>query len=373
MRLAAKPGVVNMGQGAPDFVGSSIALRAAAAAAEAGGAADNQYSAKEGTIKLRVSVADFMERRYGHRPDPTSEVVITAGGQEALACMFLAFCNPGDEVITFEPYFPFMLGAMQLAGATPRCVTLEAPNFTFDEATLRAAASSTRAKMLIVNTPHNPTGRVATAAELEMIGRVCREYGLIAVSDEVYEHCVFHGLQHRRLADVDGMRDRTITIGSGGKLFSLTGWRVAWAVGPRALVGPLTQVHTQTTFCSPTPLQLGVAAALDCDAGLADISDLFEENAAMLTKALHEGTTLDVFPPDGGYFLIAQTPDGEADIDYCRRLAETKGVAATPMSVFYATDHWSPARPCNLVRFTVCKSREHVQRACDALRHGPRL
>lgn len=362
--LAARPGMINMGQGFPDFPGSSVARRVASAAVAVGAAADNQYSQQPGSAVLRQSISNFVARRHGGTPlDFASEVVVTAGAQEALAAAFLAFLDPGDEVIIFDPCYPFMLGAIRLAGAVPKCVTLEAPGFAIDAAAVRAAAeASSRAKMLVLNTPHNPTGHVASAAELEQVAAVCREHDLLAVADEVYEHCLFGGATHRRLADVEGMRERTITLGSGGKLFALTGWRVAWATGPAALVQPLGQAHTHLTFSAPTPLQLGIAAALDTEDGLADVGPSFEENFAMLSEALLAGTPIkEVCAAQGGYFLVAET--GQADVDFCEWLAEERGVCCTPMSVFYAEQ-----RPCELVRFTICKSREHMERACEALR-----
>ena len=237
--------------------------------------------------------------------------------------------------------------------------------------------------MVVLNSPHNPTGHVATREELEALGQVCVEHNLLAVSDEVYEHCVFPAAdaasnsaaaaapQHHQLAAVEGMRERTITLGSGGKLFSLTGWRVAWALGPASLVAPLGQAHTHYTFSAPTPLQAGVAAALDVDDGLDDIAPLFAENFSKLSAALKQGCphVKSVCAAQGGYFLVAET-DGLADVEFCRWLAETKGVACTPMSVFYATP-WPADAPCTLVRFTVCKSKELIDLACQKLLAKP--
>ena len=184
----------------------------------------------------------------------------------------------------------------------------------------------------------------------------------------MYEHSVFptSGLSHARLADQPGMAERTLTLGSGGKLFALTGWRVAWTYGPRPLVTPLGRAHTHLTFSAPTPLQAGIAAALRAEDGLSEAGPLFGENHARLSRALLEHTSVrSVCAAEGGYFLVAQT-DGQSDVDFCKELAETRGVVCTPMSVFYATP-FAPHEPCTLVRFTVCKSREHIQRCCDAL------
>lgn len=352
-------------QGFPDFEGSQVARNVAAALIAEGSAANHQYSPQPGLLALREAVASFYFRRNGVRYDPGSEIVVTAGAQESLAAAFLAFLDPGDEVVLFEPFYPFMLGAVLLAGGTPRVVRLRAPSFAIEEEDVRRACSSPRAKMLVLNSPHNPTGHVATPTELEMVARACVQHDLIAVADEVYEHCTFRG-PHRRLADVDGMHGRTISLSSGGKLFSLTGWRVAWATGPESLIQPLGRAHTHLTFSAPTPLQAGIAAALEAEDGLEQIPPLFSGNFELLSSALREGTAASgVCEAQGGYFLVAQT-DGSSDADFCRTLAETSGVVCTPMSVFYATPFADDA-PCTLVRFTICKSREYVLRACEAL------
>ena len=379
--LAAKPGNINMGQGFPDFPGSAVARRAAARAIDEGSASLNQYSPQPGLPKLRESVSNFVERRYGAAYDPLSEVIITTGGQEALAAAFFAFLEPDDEVVLFEPCYPFMLGAVLQAGAVPRVVTLKPPGFGIDEAALRAACASPKAKMIVVNSPHNPTGHVATPQELRLLADVCTQHDLLAVSDEVYEHCIFPSpamLSHRQLASEPGMRARTITLGSGGKLFALTGWRVAWAYGPAELVQPLSRAHTHLTFNAPTPLQHGIAEALDAEDGLDEVPHLFGGNFALLADALRQvGSGVGgICEAQGGYFLVAQT-DGSSDVDFCTRLAQERGVVCTPMSVFYAPQSASEqqqevaeeqeAEPCRLVRFTVCKSRRYVETACEAL------
>ena len=368
--LAARPKMLNMSQGFPDFPGSTVARMVAADAVRDGGVSLNQYSPQPGSLDLRSAVSDFVARRYGQHYDAASEVVVTAGGQEALAATFLAYLDPGDEVVVFEPFYPFMLGAVRQAGAVPRVVTLRAPDFAIDEAALRAAAASPRAKMLVLNSPHNPTGHVATAAELQLVADVCEQHDLIALSDEVYEHCIFpsSGASHRQLSAVPGMRSRCITFGSGGKLFGLTGWRVAWAYGPQELLAPLSASHTHLTFNAPTPLQAGIAAALREDEGSLDcIATLFGDNFDALAAALGQGTSVRrICAAQGGYFLVAQTPEGVSDVEFVQALAEDKGVVCTPMSVFYASP-FAEHEPCQLVRFTVCKSEAHMRSVCDAL------
>lgn len=364
--LAAQPGRVNMSQGFPDFPGSAVARRVAADAITSGAVAGSQYTQQPGSLVLRQAIADFVERRHGPRVDAASEVVVTAGAQEALAAAFLSYLDPGDEVIIFEPCYPFMLGAIRLAGAVPRAVTLRAPMFGIDEAELRAAAASPRAKLLVLNSPQNPTGHVATPEELSLVADVCRSHSLLAIADDVYEHCTFGGARHLRLADMEGMRERTITLGSGGKLFALTGWRTAWAIGPKELMQPIGQAHTHLTFSAPTPLQLGIAAALDAEDGLDAVGPLFESNFNLLADALVAHTPVSsVCAAQGGYFLVADA--GRADLEFCEWLAEAKGVCATPMTVFYSTP---PEPTSTLVRFTICKSREHIERCCEALAGG---
>ena len=242
--LAARPGMINMGQGFPDYPPSAVARAAAAEAIVSGTAAMNQYSPQPGLLGLRESVARFYKRRYGTSYDPATEVVITAGGQESLAAAFLAFLDPGDEVILFEPFYPFMLGAVRLAGAIPKVITLKAPTFAIDADELSAVlAASPKAKALVLNTPHNPTGRMASPTELDAVARACQEHDLIAIADEVYENAVFEGGEHLRLADRPGMAERTISVSSGGKLFSLT---VLWQL--RHYLRPFP-----TQFQAPAP------------------------------------------------------------------------------------------------------------------------
>ena len=370
--LAARPGMVNMSQGLPDFEGSAVARRVAAAAIAGGTAALNQYSPQPGLLDLRLAVAAFVERRYGAVYDAASEVVVTTGGQEVLAAAMLAFLDPGDEVIIFEPCYPFMLGAIRQAGAVPRVVTLRAPGFEICAEALRDACASPRAKMLVLNSPHNPTGHVVTASELRLITDLCQQHDLIGLSDEVYEHCIFphSDCTHLQLASQPGMRERTITFGSGGKLFALTGWRVAWAYGPASLVRPLGASHTHLTFNAPTPLQAGIAAALrEEDSELSNVASLFGSNFERLATALRKGTAVrSICEAQGGYFLVAQTPEGMTDVEFCRLLAEDKGVICTPLSVFYATPFKADGSDqCRLVRFTICKSRAYIDRACEAL------
>ena len=233
---------------------------------------------------LRQEVAAFYSRRYSAVLDPATEIVVCSSGQEALCSTFLSLLDPGDEVIIFEPFYPFLLGALQLAGAVPRVVRLEATDFGVNAAAVAAAVTS-KTRMLVHNSPHNPTGHVSSAAELEALAAVCCQHNLLALSDEVYENAVFPPGQHRRLADEKGMKCRTITISSAGKLLSLTGWRVAWASGPARLLSAVNFAHTHMSYCAPTPLQQGVAAALrEEDGTFGGVAELFAGPVSFIAR-----------------------------------------------------------------------------------------
>lgn len=378
--LGRKPGMINMGQGFPDFPGSKVARDAAAAALTSGCVEMAQYSDQRGLLQLRSAISEARAAEDGHDGPPIcphTEVVVTTSGQEALVASLHACLQRDrrrDGVVVMQPYYPFLHGSVTMAGGHPQPVTLHPPHFNIDVEAVRAAMTE-RTGVIVVNSPHNPSGHVATVKEMTEVARLCQDYDLLAVSDEVYEASVFApSAHHVRLADQPGMRDRTCTIGSAGKLFSLTGWRVAWATGPASLMEGLTLAHSNMTFSAPTPLQAGVAAALSCPSRHTEFGRmraLFRDNFARLKRAL-EGldlsrvgaTCMRVCPADGGYFLVADV--GVSDMDFCRRLAEETCVVCTPMSVFYAEG--TVDSPCTLVRFTICKSRAHIDRAVAALK-----
>ena len=259
--LASMPGMINMGQGFPDFEGSIVARQAAAEALLSGEQVLNQYSAPAGLMELREAVGDFYHRLYpdGVTYDPATEIVICTSGQETLnaALRTTVQARAGrDGVLVFEPYFPFTQGAMDTAGGVFQPVLLQKPAFAIDPHAVRTAITPSTGT-LFLNSPHNPTGHVATRTELESLAQICVEHDLLAVSDEVYENSVFGpGATHLRLADMPGMRERTITVSSAGKLFSLTGWRVAWALAPPTLATAISAAHTNLTYSAPTPLQV---------------------------------------------------------------------------------------------------------------------
>ncbi len=369
--LAARPGTINMGQGFPDFEGSLIARKAAAEAMLAGAPSLNQYSPQLGLLELREAVSDFYLRQHPEAPayDPGSEVVVCTSGQEALTASIRACIQRQGRrgVLVLEPFYPFLAGAIEMAGGVMTPVRLQPPDFRLDSAVVDAIRSAATAEVgtLVLNSPHNPTGMVATPAELLAVGGLCTELDLCAVSDEVYENAVFGpNARHRRLADVEGMRERTATISSAGKLFSLTGWRVGWALAPPTLATAIAASHTHLTYSAPTPFQVGMAAALrEEDGSFGGIRDLFGGNFERLATALRR-RGLNVCDAQGGYFLVAET-GGVPDMQFVRSLAEETGVVCTPMSVFYNAP--TADSTCTLVRFTICKSREHIEKACAAL------
>jgi len=359
--LAGRTGAINLGQGFPDTDGPDEVKRAAVAAIERG---DNQYPPAIGSEGLRNAVAAHQQRFWGLDYDPATEVLVTAGASEALAATVLALCEPGDEIVAFEPAYDMYPAVAALAGARLRPVPLDPPAFTFDPEDLRLAVGP-RTRLLLLNSPHNPTGKVFGRAELEAIARVCEEHGLVAVTDEVYEHIVFDGT-HVPLASVPGMRDRTITISSGGKTFSFTGWKVGWACAPAGLIDSLRTVKQFLTFANAAPFQPAIAA------GLALPDDYFRDLAAgLVTKrdVLCEGLAtagFDVHRPAGTYYVTADIrPLGAADgMEFCEWLAYQCGVVAIPTQVFYA----DPARGRHLVRFAFCKRDEVLKEAADRLR-----
>lgn len=362
-RLAAQHQAVNLGQGFPDFDGPEHVKQAAI---EAIGAGHGQYARMQGAPELNTAIADHWQAETGAALDPDAEITVTAGCTEAIAAALLGLVNPGDEVILFEPYYDSYRACVAMAGGAPRFVTLRAPDFTFDETELRAAFTP-RTRVILVNTPHNPTGRIFTRAELDLIARLCLEHDVMAVTDEVYEKLVFEG-EHVRLATLPGMRDRTITLSSLGKTFSLTGWKVGWAIATPELSRCVRAAHQFLTFAVNTPCQHAAAAALRSPSSyytqfLAD----YRAKRDFLCEALTD-IGFAVRPPSGTYFVLADhSPLGIGDdIAFCRHLIETAGVAAIPPSAFY--EHKSEGAP--LVRFAFCKTMKTLEEAVERMRRA---
>jgi N-succinyldiaminopimelate aminotransferase len=360
--LALEHGAVNLGQGAPDFDAPDIVRDAARRAIEAG---RNQYATSSGERVLREAIARHAERFYAQQVDPATEITVTTGATEALFSAAMAFVDPGDEVIVFEPTYDSYVPSIRMAGGTPVPVLLRAPSFRFDPEELRRAFTP-RTRMIYVNTPHNPTGTVFNDEELTLIAELCIEFDVLAVTDEVYEHIVFDGATHRRLSQLPGMRDRTLTISSAGKTFSATGWKIGWTIGPEALQRAIRGVHQWTTFATSTPMQYAMADALDLpDAYYEALRSDYRERRDFLMSVLRE-TALEPSLPKGSYFIVAgidRMPHSDA-ATFARYMATEIGVAVIPCSSFYLGSREGE----RLVRFCFCKKPETLQAAAERLR-----
>ncbi|HET8768995.1 MAG TPA: pyridoxal phosphate-dependent aminotransferase [Pedococcus sp.] len=359
--LATEHGAVNLGQGFPDTDGPRAMLDAAKAAIDAG---RNQYPPGPGVPELLEAVAAHQKRFYGMDLDPRREVLVTVGATEAIAATILALCEPGDEVVTFEPYYDSYAASIALAGAVRRTSVLRFPDFTIDEASLRAAFSS-RTRLVLLNTPHNPTGKVFSREELELVCALAREHDAWVVTDEVYEHLVFDGVEHVPVATLPGMWDRTLTISSAGKTFSATGWKVGWVSGPAEAVAAVRAVKQFLTFVGSGPFQPAVAVALGLgDDVYAGLASSLQAKRDLLVAGLR-GAGLQVSVPAGTYFVVADAaPLGAVDaLEFCRELPGRAGVVGVPVSVFH--DDVDAAR--TLVRFAFCKRDEVLQEAVARL------
>jgi aspartate/methionine/tyrosine aminotransferase len=359
-RLAVEHDAVNLGQGFPNFDGPDFVKQAAADAMDAG---DNQYPRSFGVFPLVEAIADRFTRDTGLAVDPTRHVTVTSGCTEALAASFLGLLEPCDEVVLIEPTYDAYRPDAALAGAVPRFVTLRPPDFLLDGDELRAAFSP-RTRAIVVNTPHNPTGRVFGRDELGMIAALCREYDAIAITDEVYERMVFDGT-HLSLATLDGMWDRTVTLSSLGKSFSLTGWKIGWAIAPDHLTEGVRAAHQFLTFATATPLQHGAAAALRAPDGYyRDLEAAYRRRRDVLASGLAD-LGFEVYRSQGTYFMLADhTAFGFADdVAFVEHLITHTGVAAIPPSAFYHR----PGDGASLVRFAFCKDEATLTRALDRL------
>ena len=359
--LATRPGAVNLGQGFPDTDGPQEMLDAAVEAIRSG---LNQYPPGPGMPALLTAIAAHQSRFYGLDVDPDTEVLVTVGATEAIAAAILALCEAGDEVVVFEPYYDSYAASIALAGAVRKTAVLRFPDFTVDEDELRRAFSA-KTRLVLLNTPHNPTGKVFTRAELELVARLAQEYDAWVVADEVYEHLTFDGVQHVAIASLPGMRERTLTISSAGKTFSATGWKVGWVTGPAAAVAAVRAVKQFLTYVGSGPFQPAVAVALDLpDSVYAQLRDSLQAKRDVLCAGLTEaGFT--VSRPSGTYFVVADTRGiGAADAEALGwELPEKVGVAAIPVNVFH--DDKSAGR--SLLRFAFCKKDEVLAEAVRRL------
>jgi N-succinyldiaminopimelate aminotransferase len=359
--LAVATGSVNLGQGFPDTDGPEEIAAAAAAAVMAG--RGNQYPPGQGIPELRRAVAAHQRRFYGLETDPDTEVLVTVGASEGIAAALLALLEPGDEVISFEPYYDSYVACISMAGGVRVPVTLRPPDFRPDMAAVAAAITS-RTRLILLNTPHNPTGSVFTAGELAELAGLAREHDLIVVSDEVYEHMVFDG-EHVPIATLPGMRERTVTISSAAKTFSFTGWKVGWVTGTPELVNAVRMAKQYLTYVGSGPFQYAVADALALpDSYYASISAGLRVKRDFLCDGLARAG-FGVFRPAGTYFVTTDVrPLGYTDgMEFCRDLPRRAGVVAIPSAVFY--DNKEAGR--SQVRFAFCKRQEVLADALSRL------
>lgn len=362
--LAVRHSAINLSQGFPDFDGPRELLDAASSAMLAG---HNQYARSMGVLPLVQAIARHQQRHYGLSYDPMSEVVVFSGATEGIASTLLGLLDAGDEVILFEPFYDSYPVCVAMAGAIPRYCTLRSPDFRVDLGQLESLFSR-RTKALVLNTPHNPSGKVYSRHELEAIASLCKRHDTIVVADEVYEHLTYDDAEHVPMATLPGMRDRTLTLSSAGKTFSLTGWKVGWATGPARLVAAAQAAHQFVTFATATPLQHAVAHALDHlgDDFYAQLHIDYTERRDFLEGVLRD-VGFDVTIPRGTYFIMAgfERLSGSDDRSFARELVERCGVAAIPPSVFYAA---SPDEGRHMLRFAFCKRMETLRAAADRLR-----
>lgn len=378
-RLAIAHNAVNLSQGFPDFEGPAFIKQAAISALNS---SKNQYTRSFGDPALNTAIADFWNEQTGQTADPDTEITVTCGCTEAIAATMLGLVNPGDEVILFEPFYDSYRASVAMAGGVTKVVQLVPsntakdhagrPRFTFDSGQLRAAFSP-RTKLSLVNTPHNPTGKVFTRDELACIAELCVRHNIIAVTDEVYELLTFDDtLPHLRLATFPGMAGRTITCSSIGKSFSFTGWKVGWTIAPPNLSRAVRAAHQFLTFATPGPTQLAAAEALRNPLGKQATQELCSHLRSMrdkLTPAL-ESVGFRCFAADGTYFVMADHTEVSRrlglsgdDVVLCRYLTQHVGVAAIPPSAFYD----QPNRGSSYVRFAFCKSAQTIDAAIERL------
>ncbi|MEM6292081.1 MAG: aminotransferase class I/II-fold pyridoxal phosphate-dependent enzyme [Myxococcota bacterium] len=347
--LANKHGAVNLGQGFPDFEGPAEVKEAAIEAMRAG---HNQYCRSFGISTLCAAIAEHQKRFYDLDYDPDNEVTVFAGATEAIASSLLALCEAGDEVVLFEPFYDSYRAAVAMSGASPRVIPLRSPDFSYDPELLELSIGP-KTRVLVLNSPHNPTGKVFGKAELEHIAALCIKHDVVVLSDEVYEHLVFEG-EHIPISSLPGMKERTVCISSAGKTFSYTGWKIGWACASAPLSVAIRTAHQFVTFCNGTPFQHGIAHALRLgDDFFNTFRDEYRARRDKLCAGLRD-VGFDVLTPAGTYFACADISSmglGD-DATVCRLLPEKVGVAAIPNSAFYL----DPRRGQHLVRFAFCKT-----------------
>ena len=361
-KLALETGSYNLGQGFPDFDGPSEVIEAAIAAIQAG---HNQYPPGIGIESLRKAAAKHQKRFYDLDFDPDKEVLITAGATEAIASTLLSLCEPGDEIIAFEPFYDSYAACISMAGGKRVAITLNHPDYSYDSTKLEQACASPKAKMILLNSPHNPTGKVFSRQELNQIAELAVKHNLLVAADEVYEHLVFEG-EHIPIATLPGMRDRTITMSSGGKTFSCTGWKIGWITASPELLQAVRASKQFLTYVNGAPFQHAIAVGLELgDSYFKQLQKDFRKKRDLLYEGLGEAG-FECPKPAGTYFINSDirsfgTDDG---LEFCQSLPKRCGVVAVPSVVFY--DDKSAGK--HLVRFAFCKRDEILQKAVESLK-----
>ena len=364
--LARRHNAVNLGQGAPDFDGPPEVL---AAAVDAVNGALNQYAPGIGMPAARAAIAKHSERFYGQKLNPETEVLVTTGATEGVFAAVLGLTDAGDEAIVFEPVYDTYVPNLVMAGVTPRYVPLRGDNWEFDPDEL-AKAFNSRTRAIIVNTPHNPTGKVFTRAELRVIAELCQKHDVVAITDEVYEHILYDDAIHTRLATLPGMAERTLTISSLGKTFSVTGWKIGWAIGPAELVNAANQAHQFITYAVASPLQAAAAAALSLPfAFFENLQASYQSRRDRIVKVLQK-VGFKVFKPSGSFFVMIDwrgiaPARVQNDMQFADWMIRDVGVACIPASPFYQESDKHLGK--HFARFAVCKKDETLAAATDRL------
>ena len=363
-QLAAQHQAVNLGQGRPDFDGPREIIDAAVRALRSDAA--NQYAPSPGLPELREGIARHAGVFYDLDVDPDAGVIVTAGATQGIFSAIMGLIDAGDEVIVIEPYYDSYVPGVRMAGGKPVYVPMHPPAWTFDADELRAAFSpSTRA--IILNTPNNPTGRVYTQAELQLIADLCIQYDVIVISDEVYEHLIFEGHQHVAIASLDGMFERTVTVGSAGKTFGMTGWKIGWVYGMPELVTGVWRAHQFITFATNHPTQAAVAYAFTLGNSYYEEYQALYSHKRELVMQVINAAGMSAIQPEGTYFIMGDFSDvfDGNDVEFCKYLIERIGVATIPPSAFFSEKHRKHAE--NHVRFAFCKSDETLERAAQRM------
>ena len=359
--LANEHQAINLGQGFPDFAAPQFIKDAAVEAVQAD---INQYAPANGRPALRQAIAQKAARFYGQTVDANSEITILHGATEAIFATVLGLVDPGDEVIVFEPFYDSYVPAIQMAGGIPRFYTLRPPHWEIDKTAL-ASLFNHNTRLIIINTPHNPTGKVFSQAELTFIADLCQKHDVLALTDEVYEHIIFDGWQHCPLASLPGMAARTVQISSLGKTFSVTGWKVGWAIAPRDLSQAIFRAHQFMTFCGAAPLQEAAVTAVSQENHFYEtLTQSYTSKRNFLIDAL-TSAGLTPIVPQGTYFVMVDISslDFANDVEFCRYLTKEIGVAAIPPSAFYH----NPSDGAGLARFAFCKEDKTLEEAARRL------